>query len=187
MTLKITILPLIAAALLATATTNTKTTVSHKEVAPIAKKVPGTPTITNLVTCPGVVVGSVIVVDDQDLGTLTVTYQMNAGWSMQQANLHAGTITNMPLNSYGDPRPNRFTNRRSFTTGTCPSNGGGSNVATTTFTIQLAGLPADEITVAAYAKVVSTSGQVATVWGQGVEVNDDGGWAMRFSHILEIR
>jgi hypothetical protein len=188
MTLKFTLLPLIAATVFSFSqkeTTSSSTLANN--VTPVVTKVPGTPTSTNMVTSTGSVLGSVTVVADQDLGTLTVTYQMNAGWSLQQANLHTGTIANIPLNCNGDPRPNRFANRKSFATGGCTANSGGSNVSTTTFTIPLAGLPTDEITVAAMAKVVNSSGQVSTVWGQGVEINDDGSWAMRFSYILDVR
>jgi hypothetical protein len=209
MTLKMTILPLIAAALFATATTkNTKTNVSLPEVAPIAKKVPGTPTVTNMVTCSGVTLGSVTVVDDQDLGTLTITFQVNTGWSLKETNVYAGTLAGIPVDCYGKIRPNLFPHRKtSFNTNSCSSscrkghgyddddhddndyhNHCGSSTQTYTLTIPLAGLPTDEIIMSVNAKVTKATGNKVdkSIWAQGAQAGNNG-CAMRFSHVLEIR
>jgi hypothetical protein len=179
MTLKMTILPLIAAALFATTTTNTKTTVSKMEVAPIAKKVPGTPTVTNLVTSNGTIVGTVTTVDDQDLGLITISYQLNAGYRFERAQTYAGTLAGIPLGNSGNPRPGLFGHKK--------TNFGCSVQSAYSITIPMAGLPTDEITMLVHAKVYDPCDVIKDVWAQGVDVNDNGGWAMRFSHVLEIR
>jgi hypothetical protein len=177
MTLRISILPLVAAALLATAANdNTKTTGTPKEVTPVVKKVPGTPTVTNIMAGQTILAGTVTVVDDQDLGTLTVTYQLNNGWYLKETHLYAGTVTGIPVGGSGNPRPGQFPHKKTtFAAGT----------QTYSVTIPLAGLPTDVITLAAHAVVTGTSNQ--TGWGQGAQINDGGSWAMRFDHVLDVR
>jgi hypothetical protein len=177
MTLRISILPLAAAALLAIATnSNTKSVATPEVVTPLVKKVPGTPTVTNIMAGQTIVAGTVTVVDDQALGTLTVTYQLNNGWYLKEAHLHAGTIANIPTGNSGNPRPGQFANKK-------------TNIAagtqSCTFVIPLAGLPADVVTIAAHAAITGTSNQ--TGWGQGQQINDGGSWAMRFDHVMDIR
>lgn len=171
------ILPLIAAALLATATNNSgKTTTATAPVTPVAKKVPGTPTVTNIMAGQSMVAGTVTVVDDQDLGTLTVTYQLNNGWYLKETHLYAGTIPGIPVGNSGNPRPGQFPYKKTtFAAGS----------QTHTVVIPLAGLPTDVITLAAHCVVTGTSNQ--TGWGQGPQINDGGSWAMRFDHVLEVR
>jgi hypothetical protein len=179
MTLKLSLLPLFAAALFTKAIQNTPPDAAMHTSPALVKKVPGTPTITNLIAANSTVIGTVTVVDDQDLGTLTVTYQLNPGYSFERAQVYAGTTTGFPVNDEGEPRPNKFPHKR--TTFGCGAN------TTQTFTIPLAGLPTDEIIMLVHAKAYNPCGVLQNVWAQGAEVVDGGSWAMRFSHVPEIR
>jgi hypothetical protein len=176
MTLRISVLPLVAAGLLAIATNNHKSIETPKENTPLVKRVPGTPTVTNIMAGQSIIAGTMTVVDDQALGTLKVTYQLNAGWSLKETHLYVGTLTGIPVGNSGNPRPGQFPyNKTTFTAGT--------NMYMVT--VPLAGLPIDVVTVAAHCVVTGPSTQ--TGWGQGPQINDGGSWAMRFSHVLEVR
>ncbi|MBL7726562.1 MAG: hypothetical protein JNM68_02705 [Dinghuibacter sp.] len=179
MTLKLSVLPLIAAALLATATTKNEQANTTPNPVVAAKKVPGTPTIVNLVINNNTVVGTATVVDDQDLGTLTVTMNLNPGYSFERAQVYAGTPSGFPVNDAGEPRPNKFPNKR--TTFGCGANTSAS------FTIAMAGMPTDVITMLTHARVYDPCGVLKNVWGEGTEVVDGGSFAMRFDHVLEVR
>jgi hypothetical protein len=150
-------------------------------VVPAAKKTPGTPTVTNLMAGQTNLAGTVTVVDDRDLGTLTVTYQLNGGWSLKEVHLYVGTLAGIPVGASGNPRPGQFPYKKTtFAAGT----------QTFTVTIPLAGLPPEEITVASHAVVRTTTGcqtQTETAWGQGLQINDGGNWAMQFSHVVEVQ
>jgi hypothetical protein len=176
MTFKLALLPLIAATVFSFSQKETNQLVTANNATPVVKRVPGTPTVTNIMAGQTIVAGTVTVVDDQALGTLTVTYQLNNGWYLKEAHLHAGTIANIPAGNSGNPRPGLFTHKK-------------TNIAagtqTCTFVIPLSGLPTEVVTIAAHAAITGTSNQ--TGWGQGPQINDGGSWAMRFDHVLEVR
>jgi hypothetical protein len=178
MTFKLTMVPLIAAAIF-TFASNEKpmhTTQPGKKVVAV-KRLPGTPTVTNLMAGQTTVAGSVTVVDDRDLGTLTITYQVNAGWSLKEVHLYAGTLSGIPIAGNGNPRPGQFPYKKTnFASG----------IQTWSISIPLSSLPPDEVTIAAHAVVCNTTtGATETGWGQGAQINDGGSWAMRFSHVYD--
>jgi hypothetical protein len=180
MTFRISVLPLIAAALLATATTNQNQTTAATDVAPsFVKKTPGTPTVTNLVTQNGTIVGTATIVDDQDLGTLSVSYQLNAGYRFERVQTFAGALSGIPVGVNGNPRPGQFAWKK--------TNFGCSVQSSYSVIIPLAGLPTEEVTMLVHAKVYDPCDVLKDIWAEGVDQNDNGGWAMRFSHVLEVR
>jgi hypothetical protein len=178
MTLKLTLLPLVTAAIFSLAQKdNHISAVQPVKAITVAKKLPGTPTVTNLMAGQTIVAGSITVVDDQDLGILTVTYQLNAGWSLKEAHLYVGALSDIPLGGNGNPRPGQFTYKKTdFASGT----------QTWSISIPLSSLPPDEVTIAAHSVVCNTTtGARETGWGQGPQINDGGSWAMRFSHVFD--
>jgi hypothetical protein len=176
--LKLSVLPLAAAALFVGMTSNTKKDVSPKEIATIVKKVPGTPTVTNIMAGQTIIAGTITVVDDQQLGTLKVTYQLNTGWSLKEVHLYVGTADGIPVGNNGNPRIGLFPYKKTdFAIGT----------QTYSVTLSLGNLPPDEVVVAAHSKIAfNSTNQTETGWGQGPQINDGGSWAMKFTHVFDI-
>jgi hypothetical protein len=170
MTLKFAFIPLIAAAVFSFSQKETKTTVN--ELKTVVKRSPGIPTVTNFMVGQTIVGGTITVVDDVAAGTLKVTYQLNNGWYLKDANLYVGTLAGIPKGNSGNPRPGQFPYKSSFASGT----------QTWSVTIPLASLPPDFFSVAAHATVTGPSNQ--TGWGQGPQINDGGSWAMQFEHSI---
>jgi hypothetical protein len=179
MTLKLGILP-IAAYMLCAFTSNRQlpNTAEAKPITSAAQKLPGTPTVTNIMAGQTIIAGTITVVEDRDLGTFTVTYQMNTGWYLKSAHLYVGTSEGIPVGNSGNPRPGQFPYKvNSFPAAT----------QTWTAVISLAGLPEDVVVVAAHSTVQSASGtQTETGWGQGPQINDGGSWAMKFFHVIDV-
>jgi hypothetical protein len=173
---KFTLLPLIAATVFSFSQKEASQLTITNNVTPVVKRIPGTPTVTSIMAGQTIVAGTITVVDDQDLGTLTVTYQLNSGWYLKEAHLHAGTVANIPSGNNGNPRPGLFAYKK-------------TNIAagtqSCTFVIPMSGLPTDVITLAAHASITGPSNQ--TGWGQGTQINDGGSWAMRFDHVMDAR
>jgi hypothetical protein len=173
---KFTLLPLIAATVFSFSQNENVNQPLLTNKTMVAKKLPGTTTTTNIMAGQTIVAGTVTVTDDQDLGTLTVTYQLNNGWYMKEAHLHAGTVANIPSGNSGNPRIGSFAHKK-------------TNIAagtqTCTFVVPLSGLPTDVIILAAHASITGPSNE--TGWGQGTQINDGGSWAMRFDHVMDAR
>jgi hypothetical protein len=176
--LKLSVLPLVAVALFAGLANNTKKSATPKEIAPITKKVPGTPTVTNIMAGQTIVAGTITVVDDQDLGTLKVTYQLNGQWSLKEVHLYVGTADGIPVGNNGNPRIGLFPYKKTdFAIGT----------QFYSVTLSLGNLPADEVVVAAHSKIAfNSTNQTETGWGQGPQINDGGSWAMKFTHVFDV-
>jgi hypothetical protein len=174
MIFKFTLLPLIAATVFSFSQKEPTATASKNKAGVIATKTPGTPTITNIMAGQSIVAGTITVVEDWDLGKLTVTYQLYAGWSFKEIQLYVGTCAGIPVNRAGEPRIGLFPYKKtSFTTG----------VQTWSVTVPINGLPTDELFIAAHCSITSSiTGQTETGWGQGSQINDGGSWAMKFSH-----
>jgi hypothetical protein len=176
MTFKLALLPLIAASVFSFSQKEARQAMPVKKVTPLVKRVPGTPTVTNIMAGQTIIAGTMTVVDDQALGTLKVTYQLNAGWSLKETHLYLGALSGIPVGNSGNPRPGQFPyNKTTFVAGT--------NMYMVT--VPLAGLPIDVIAIAAHCVITGPSTQ--TGWGQGPQINDGGSWAMRFDHVLEVR
>jgi hypothetical protein len=175
MILKFTLLPLIAATVFSFSQKEPGLLLQSTKSVQVVKKVPGTPTITNIMAGQNIVAGTITVVEDWDLLTCTVTYQLYTGWSFKEVQLYVGTCEGIPVNRAGEPRIGLFPYKKTnFAAG----------VQTWLVTVPLSGLPTDEVFIAAHCSIISSiTGQTETGWGQGSQINDGGSWAMKFSHV----
>lgn len=120
-------------------------------------------------------VGSVTVTNDES--NVYVTYQTTGSYLVKKTHLYVGSCTAIPVSNSGNPRIGHYPYQTIHGTG----------VASFTYTIPRAGLPAGCICVSAHAEVVAynAAGTVIfsqTGWGFGEQINDGGSWAMRFDY-----
>jgi hypothetical protein len=119
--------------------------------------------------------GSVIVSNDANF--IYVTYTTANGYLLTQTHLFAGNCNAVPVNNQGNPNPGQF-----------PYKSVHNNLATYTYQIPIASIPAGSCgCIAAHAVVVKLNeiGEVVeqqTAWGNGVRINPTGNWGMKFGY-----
>ena len=139
----------------------------------------GTPacegTIVTLIAGQTIDAGNVTVTNDANF--IYVTYNTANGYVLTQTHLYVGECALIPVNRPGNPIPGQF-----------PYAAAHSNVTSYTYQIPILAIPVGScgcIAAHAVVKKYNAAGQVIdqqTAWGNGVVINPDGQWGMKFNY-----
>jgi|GEM_PF-1239536 len=119
-------------------------------------------------------VGSVLVWNDDN--NVYVSYILTNGNLLRRTHLYVGACNSIPVNNAGNPRIGLYP---------YSTDHGTAGVAVYTYTIPRSNLPTTELCISSHAEVITVSNGNQTGWGQGVQINDGGSWAMKFGYIQQ--
>lgn len=103
-------------------------------------------------------------------GVVVIGYETEGDWVITETHLYVGPLEDLPTNGAGNPQIGQFPISDNF-------NPSVTEVEYTTIELE----EGECVYVAAHAVVVNTvTGQEETAWGNGVQINNGGSWAMMF-------
>ncbi len=133
------------------------------------------PVTTSIMAGQSTNVGNIIVTNDET--NVYVTYMTTGNYLVKKTHLYVGACGNIPVNNAGNPRIGQYPYQTQHGTG----------ISSYTYTIPRSALPETCVCVSAHAEVVAYNAAgtlvfTQTGWGNGVQINDGGSWAMKFDY-----